>query len=109
MTADAAATRAEPAIGDYAVIGNCRTAALIDKAGSLSWLCVPRFDSESVFAALLDPERGGRFAIAPVDAHSVSRQYAPGTNVLETRFETATGVCVLRDAMTVCSLPEQHR
>src|SRR5713226_8102207 len=89
----------ESAIGDYAVIGNCRTAALIDKRGSLDWLCVPRFDGESVFAALLDPERGGRFAIGPVGTHQVVRQYVSGTNVLETRFETPTGSCVLRDAM----------
>ena len=90
-----------PAIGDYAVIGDCRSAALVSKYGSIDWLCWPRFDSPSIFAALLDRERGGAWSISPVGAYSVARRYIPNTNILETRFETSTGTVVLTDLMPV--------
>ena len=91
------------AIADYAVIGDCRSAALISRGGSLDWLCWPRFDSPSIFAALLDVERGGRFSISPSGRFRGERRYLPHTNVLRTRFEAAGGELSLTDFMPVCS------
>ena len=62
-------------IRDYAIVGDCRSAALISRAGSLDWLCWPRFDSSSVFAAILDDEDGGRFSIAPPRPFRTDRCY----------------------------------
>src|SRR6478609_6903337 len=91
-------------IGDYGLIGNLVTAALVGRDGSIDWLCLPRFDSPACFAALLGTPENGRWLLAPADAENgekcrISRQYLPGTAVLETRFETATGVAVLIDFM----------
>jgi GH15 family glucan-1,4-alpha-glucosidase len=91
----------EPEIGDYAVIGDCRTAALISRSGSLDWLCLPHFSGPSLFAALLDQERGGRFAIQPDREFQASRRYLPGTPVLETTFRTGSGVATLTDLMPI--------
>jgi len=85
-----------PAISDYAIVGDTRSAALISRDGSVDWLCWPRFDSRSVFARILDCERGGYFSIKPSIAYKVTRRYIDGTNVLETTFDTDRGrVCVL--------------
>ena len=65
-----------PEIGDYAVIGDCRSAALVSRAGSIEWLCLPHFSSDSVFAAILDRERGGLFAVQPTEPYSVTRLVA---------------------------------
>src|ERR671912_50806 len=92
-----------PPIDDYALIGDCRSAGLISRDGSLDWLCLPRFDSPSIFAAVLDAENGGRFLVRPVGEYSSERRYLANTNVLETVFRTPTGVCVLRDLMSVSS------
>ncbi len=88
-------------IGDYAVIGDCRSAALVSNAGSLDWLCWPCFDSPSIFAALLDREKGGNWQVCPTGVFQASRKYITGTNVLETRFETATGTFLVTDFMPV--------
>jgi GH15 family glucan-1,4-alpha-glucosidase len=94
----------DPEIGDYAIIGDCRTAALISRTGSLDWLCLPHFSGPSLFAALLDQERGGRFAIQPAHEFETSRRYLPGTPVLETTFRTGSGAAHLIDLMPI----EEH-
>lgn len=91
-------------IADYAIIGDCRSAALISREGSLDWLCWPRFDSSSLFAAILDPDIGGSWKIHPRDVIETSRAYVPGTNVLQTTLTTRSGQCVLTECMPVGEL-----
>src|ERR671911_3073077 len=74
-------------IEDYALIGDCETAALVARDGSIDWLCWPRFDSDACFAALLGTEQNGRWLLAPADEARVTRRYRPDTLILETRFE----------------------
>src|ERR687890_715042 len=92
-----------PPISDYALIGDCRSAGLVSREGSLDWLCLPRFDSPSVFAAVLDAKNGGRFLMRPIGEFRTERRYLANSNVLETVFRTPTGACVLRDLMSVSS------
>ncbi len=92
-----------PSIGDYALIGDCRGAGLISRDGSLDWLCIPRYDSPSTFAALLDTAAGGRFRIRPTGEFAATRRYLPDTNILETTFTSSSGAVVLRDLMPVAS------
>ena len=94
-------------ISDYAVIGDGRSAALVSRRGSIDWLCWPRFDSPSVFGALLG-EGAGRWRIAPVAPTRVERRYVDGTNVLETRFHTDEGSLCLTDVMPVASEEEKR-
>jgi GH15 family glucan-1,4-alpha-glucosidase len=87
-------------IADYALIGDCETAALVSRDGSIDWLCWPRFDSDACFAALLGTPDNGRWRIAPtVEKFRASRKYRPGTLILETRYETDDGVVRLIDFM----------
>jgi hypothetical protein len=101
-------TAAYAPIGDYALIGDCRAAGLVSRDGSLDWLCLPRFDSPALFAALLDDGRGGRCRLRPVGAFRSTRRYLPDTNVLETTFRTETGAVALRDLMPVSSEEEKR-
>ncbi len=87
-------------IEDYALLGNCRTAALVSREGSIDWLCFPRFDSSPCFAALLGTPENGRWSLRPSGTiHEVSRGYEEGTLILETIFRTDTGVAKLIDFM----------
>jgi GH15 family glucan-1,4-alpha-glucosidase len=89
-------------IENYGIIGNMRTAALVGMDGSIDWLCVPNFDSPSVFAAVLDAKKGGRFRIAPSGNDFRNKQfYWPDTNVLITRFLHADGIGEIEDYMPV--------
>jgi len=88
-------------IEDYALIGDCETAAIVGRDGSIDWLCWPRFDSDACFASLLGSPENGRWIIAPVDQESLiaSRKYRGDSLILETRFETDEGVVVVIDFM----------
>ncbi len=90
-----------PPIADYAFLSDCHTAALVAPDGTVEWLCPPRFDSPSVFAAILDRGAGG-FRLGPSGMGvPAGRRYEPGTNVLETTWQTATGWAVVRDALII--------
>ena len=87
-------------IEDYALIGDCHTAALVGRDGSIDWMCVPRFDAGAAFAALLGSPEHGRWLIAPAGAvRRSSRRYRDGTLILETEFESAEGAVRLIDCM----------
>ena len=93
-------------IEDYALIGDTRTAALVGSNGSIDWLCVPRFDSDACFAALLGDESNGRWLLAPVgEVTGSDRRYRDGTMVLETDFETAEGAVRVTDCMSSADGP----
>jgi GH15 family glucan-1,4-alpha-glucosidase len=100
-TASAAAPSPFPPIAEYSFLSNCHTGALVAPDGSVDWLCVPRFDSPSVFGALLDREAGA-FRFAPFGINvPTSRAYEPGTNVMVTTWRTPSGWVVVRDALTM--------
>src|SRR5271166_5148668 len=101
-----------PGIGDHGLIGDLQTAALVNTDGTVDWFCCPRFDSPSVFASLLDAERGGYFRIAPDTSGYVSRQlYFPDTGMLITRFMTPDGVGEVTDFMPIAGTTptDRHR
>ncbi|MDE3109828.1 MAG: glycoside hydrolase family 15 protein [Acidobacteriota bacterium] len=87
------------AIEDYAMIGNCQTAALVGRDGSIDWMCLPRFDSDACFARLLGTPENGRWLIGPTTRARTKRSYRPDTLILETEFVTATGRALLTDFM----------
>ena len=86
-------------IGEYGIIGNGHTVALIGTDGSIDWCCLPRFDSSSVFAAILDDEKGGKFHIEPQLPFQSRQAYLSNTNILQTTFETETGTVTITDFM----------
>lgn len=92
---------AEASIADHALIGDLRTAALVDRWGRINWLCWPRFDGAPLFRRLVDPESGGCWQLAPSVRYSTRRRYVPDTNVVETTFTCAAGVIVAHDFMAL--------
>lgn len=102
-------------VQDYAVVGDCRSAALVARDGSIDWLCWPRFDSPAIFARILDDD-AGHWSVFPTEPFVATRRYVEATNVLETVFETDSGTMVVTDLMPVCAeedkrdllLPDHH-
>src|SRR5690349_6050928 len=90
-----------PPIGDYALIGDCHSVALVSTAGSIDWCCMPRTDSGSSFGRILDWERGGSYSVTPADAYESTRHYVPGTMVLQTAFRSGGGEATLTDCFTM--------
>ncbi|HEY8432166.1 MAG TPA: glycoside hydrolase family 15 protein [Sandaracinaceae bacterium] len=97
----------EPSIADYGVVGNCHSAALVSRDGFVDWLCLPSFGDPSVFAGVLDRERGGHFVLRPRDIVAIRRAYRPDTNVLCTTFRTRGGTLLLEDCMPVSGEPRR--
>ncbi|HEX6915229.1 MAG TPA: glycoside hydrolase family 15 protein [Chitinophagaceae bacterium] len=97
----------EACITDYTLIGNCRTAALVSRFGAIDWCCMPEFDSPSVFAAMLDRERGGFFLLQPEESFEGSQQYIQGTNVVETIFRCSSGVVKITDCFVAMEEEEK--
>ena len=96
-------------IENYGVIGDLTTVALVGKNGSVDFMCFPAFDSPTIFAALLDHEKGGRFKIAPASGELKNRQYYfPDTNILLTRFLGSDGIAEISDFMPIQHLGHQH-
>ena len=86
-------------IAGYALIGDCRSAALVGEDGSIDWLCLPRFDGPSVFGRILDATQGGSWQIEPVAPYQVHQRYRDRTNLLDTVFSTGSGLAVVTDFM----------
>src|SRR3954466_8752690 len=85
-------------IGEYGLLADCNSAALVDRDGSVDWLCLPRYDRDAIFSRILDPE-AGHWSIRPAGAYTAERRYLPSTLVIETTFTTDTGSVRLLDAM----------
>ncbi|WP_255193346.1 glycoside hydrolase family 15 protein [Natronobeatus ordinarius] len=99
---------AYPPIDDYGIIGNDNRCALVSRDGSIDWCCFPHLESPSVFAAILDADDGGRFAVSPTDEYDASHAYLEETNVLETTFETDSGRVTMTDFMPVTDGPQPY-
>src|SRR5215469_3531381 len=94
-------------IAEYGLLADCNSAALVDRDGSIGWLCLPRYDSPAVFAQILDPD-GGHWQIRPSGAYRSERRYLPGTLVIETTFTTESGSVRLTDAMAFAEGQRHH-
>ena len=103
LRAGPVARHPQPAIEEHGIVGDLRTVALVDTAGTIDFLCWPRVDAPTIFAALLDPARGGHFALAPdLGAGGRRKQlYLPDTNILLTRFLSEAAVAEVTDVMPV--------
>src|ERR1700753_421088 len=86
-------------IEDYALVGDCETAALVGRDGSIDWLCWPRFDSDGCFAALLGDREHGRWLMSPGEKSRVTRRYRSDSLILETQYETDEGSVLVVDFM----------
>ncbi len=95
-------------IAAYALIGDCRSAALVGADGSMDWLCLPRFDDPSIFGRILDARRGGHWQVCPVGEYRAVQRYRDRNNILETIFSTATGTAVVTDFMPVDEKTIEH-
>src|ERR687893_1702655 len=94
-------------VANYGLLADCNSAALVDRDGSIDWLCLPRYDSDAIFARLLDPD-AGHWSIRPAASYRAERRYVPGTLVIETTFTTDTGTVRLRDAMAIAAGQRGH-
>src|ERR671915_2431613 len=94
-------------IADYGLLADCNSSALVDRAGSIDWLCLPRYDSDGIFARLLDPG-AGHWSVRPAGSFTTEWRYVPGTLVIETTFTTHTGTVCLRDAMAFAEDQRGH-
>jgi GH15 family glucan-1,4-alpha-glucosidase len=94
-------------VADYGLLADCNSAALVDRHGSIDWLCLPRYDSAAVLSRILDPS-AGHWSIQPTDAFATQRRYLPGTLVIETTFSTETGRVRLTDAMAFAQGQRSH-
>ena len=97
-----------PPIAAYALLSDSHSAALVSLDGSIDWCCFERFDARPVFARILDWSRGGHFQICPKTAYRSRRRYLPGTNIVETRFESDAGVLVLTDCLAVREIGDRE-
>src|SRR5687768_16923392 len=94
-------------VANYGLLADCNSAALADRDGSIDWLCLPRYDSDAVFARLLDPD-AGHWSIRPTSDYTSERRYLPGTLVIETMFTTDAGQVRLTDAMAFAEGQRGH-
>jgi GH15 family glucan-1,4-alpha-glucosidase len=109
QSASASAHGEEPSqpVANYGLLADCNSAALVDRDGSIDWVCMPRYDSDSVFARLLDPN-AGHWLIRPTSDYTAERRYLPGTLVIETTFTTDSGQVRLTDAMAFADGQRGH-
>src|SRR5512132_4127440 len=94
-------------IADYGLLADCNGSALVDRAGAIDWLCIPRYDSAAIFARLLDPD-AGHWSIRPAGAFDAERRYVPGSLAIETTFTTNTGTVRLTDVMAAADGQRGH-
>src|SRR5437762_495206 len=106
-TAASAAGQGFQPIASYGLLADCNSAALVDRDGSVGWLCLPRYDSPAVFSQILDPT-GGHWRISPTGEYRSERRYIDGTLVIETKFTTDSGTVKLLDAMAFAEGQRHH-